>query len=71
MFIKKLLNLCCSFVFLLKEFDYIKDSYIHTQYLVQKDSTGVKEALDQLSEVGWAKKWSSQPYVSRRTVSLH
>lgn len=37
---------------------------------VQKDSDAVKEALDQLGEIGWAKKWSSQPYVSRRTVSL-
>ena len=37
---------------------------------VQKDSDAVKEALDQLGQVGWAKKWSSQPYVSRRTVSL-
>ncbi|XP_021274300.1 uncharacterized protein LOC110409320 [Herrania umbratica] len=36
----------------------------------EKDSDAVKEALDQLSEVGWAKKWSSQPYVSRRTTSL-
>lgn len=38
-------------------------------YFPQKDSNAVKEALDQLSEVGWAKRWSSQPYVSRRTVS--
>ena len=37
--------------------------------MVQKDSDAVKEALDQLSEIGWAKRWSSQPYVSRRTVS--
>ncbi|KAF8011968.1 hypothetical protein BT93_I0177 [Corymbia citriodora subsp. variegata] len=36
----------------------------------KKDSDAVKDALDQLSEVGWAKKWSSQPYVSRRTTSL-
>ncbi|WRX10993.1 hypothetical protein QQP08_003480 [Theobroma cacao] len=36
----------------------------------EKDSDAVKEALDQLSEVGWAKKWCSQPYVSRRTTSL-
>ncbi|XP_028765963.1 uncharacterized protein LOC114723887 isoform X1 [Neltuma alba] len=36
----------------------------------QKDSNAVKVVLDQLSEVGWAKKWSSQPYVSRRTTSL-
>ncbi|CBI21505.3 hypothetical protein VitviT2T_011112 [Vitis vinifera] len=35
-----------------------------------KDSNAVKEALDQLREVGWAKKWSSQPYVSRRMTSL-
>ncbi|XP_022154135.1 uncharacterized protein LOC111021464 isoform X1 [Momordica charantia] len=36
----------------------------------KKDSNAVKEALDQLREVGWAKKWGSQPYVSRRTTSL-
>ncbi|CAL5376745.1 unnamed protein product [Camellia sinensis] len=24
-----------------------------------------------MSEVGWANKWSSQPYVSRRMVSVH
>lgn len=36
---------------------------------LQKDSAAVTEALDQLREVGWAKQWSSQPYVSRRTVS--
>ncbi|XVF15074.1 hypothetical protein REPUB_Repub09cG0118000 [Reevesia pubescens] len=36
----------------------------------KKDSVAVKEALDQLSEIGWAKKWSSQPYVSRRTTSI-
>ncbi|KAL6219997.1 hypothetical protein ACLB2K_007755 [Fragaria x ananassa] len=36
----------------------------------KKDSGAVKEALDQLKEAGWAKKWSSQPYVSRRTTSL-
>ncbi|XP_022971726.1 uncharacterized protein LOC111470395 [Cucurbita maxima] len=36
----------------------------------KKDSNAVKEALDQLREVGWAKKWSSQPYVSRRTTTL-
>ncbi|KAK9949752.1 hypothetical protein M0R45_005268 [Rubus argutus] len=36
----------------------------------KKDSSAVKEALDELREVGWAKKWSSQPYVSRRTTSL-
>ncbi|XP_019150686.1 PREDICTED: uncharacterized protein LOC109147541, partial [Ipomoea nil] len=38
--------------------------------LSKKDSQAVKEALDQLSEVGWAKVWSSQPYVSRRTTSV-
>lgn len=39
--------------------------------MLQKDSEAVKEALNQLSEVGWATKWSSQPYVSCRTVSLN
>ncbi|GMN33489.1 hypothetical protein TIFTF001_004192 [Ficus carica] len=38
--------------------------------IAKNDSTGVKEALDQLNEVGWAKIWGSQPYVSRRTTSL-
>lgn len=38
-------------------------------FLMQKDSDAVKETLNQLSELGWAKKWSSQPYVSRRMVS--
>ncbi|KAJ4842102.1 hypothetical protein Tsubulata_032319 [Turnera subulata] len=38
--------------------------------LSKKDSEAVKEALNQLSEAGWAKKWNSQPYVSRRTTSL-
>ncbi|XP_076911540.1 uncharacterized protein LOC143569544 isoform X1 [Bidens hawaiensis] len=38
--------------------------------IAKKDSDAVKEALNQLSESGWAKKWSSQPYVSRRTTSL-
>ncbi|KAH8507884.1 hypothetical protein H0E87_010145 [Populus deltoides] len=38
--------------------------------LAKKDSNAVKGALDQLREVGWAKRWSSQPYVSRRTTSL-
>ncbi|KAH6810357.1 transmembrane protein [Perilla frutescens var. frutescens] len=38
--------------------------------IAKKDSDGVKGALDQLREVGWAKNWSSQPYVSRRTTSL-
>ncbi|KAF6149317.1 hypothetical protein GIB67_026173 [Kingdonia uniflora] len=36
----------------------------------KKDSDAVKEALDQLKEVGWAKKWGSQPYLSRRTTPL-
>ncbi|KAB1200726.1 hypothetical protein CJ030_MR0G006502 [Morella rubra] len=35
-----------------------------------KDSNAVKEALDQLNEIGWAKRWSSQPYVSCRMTSL-
>ncbi|PKA66606.1 hypothetical protein AXF42_Ash003261 [Apostasia shenzhenica] len=35
-----------------------------------KDSDAVKDALDKLNQIGWAKKWSSQPYVSRRTTSL-
>ncbi|XP_058179485.1 uncharacterized protein LOC131298171 isoform X1 [Rhododendron vialii] len=38
--------------------------------IAKKDSDAVKEALDQLTKVGWAKKWSSQPYVSRRMTSL-
>ncbi|KAJ0988584.1 hypothetical protein J5N97_006940 [Dioscorea zingiberensis] len=38
--------------------------------IAKKDSDAVKETLDQLSQAGWAKKWSSQPYVSRRTTSL-
>ncbi|XP_073145451.1 uncharacterized protein [Henckelia pumila] len=38
--------------------------------IAKKDSDEVKKALDQLTEIGWAKKWSSQPYVSRRTTSL-
>ncbi|KAF7135652.1 hypothetical protein RHSIM_Rhsim08G0007200 [Rhododendron simsii] len=38
--------------------------------IAKKDSDAVKEALDQLTEVGWAKKWSSQPYVSRRMTTL-
>ncbi|KAL9229692.1 hypothetical protein vseg_005131 [Gypsophila vaccaria] len=38
--------------------------------LDKKDSDAVKQALDQLSEVGWAKRWSSQPYVSCRSTSL-
>lgn len=42
---------------------------VNGSYLMQKDSDAVKEALNQLSEMGWAKKWSSQPYISRRTVS--
>ncbi|KAL6844499.1 hypothetical protein ACP4OV_026172 [Aristida adscensionis] len=36
----------------------------------KKDSNDVKQALDELRELGWAKRWSSQPYVSRRTTSL-
>ncbi|XP_076952958.1 uncharacterized protein LOC143626911 [Bidens hawaiensis] len=38
--------------------------------IAKKDSDAVKEALNQLSQSGWAKNWSSQPYVSRRTTSL-
>ncbi|XP_071707352.1 uncharacterized protein [Rutidosis leptorrhynchoides] len=38
--------------------------------VAKKDSDAVKEALNQLSENGWAKKWSSQPYISRRSTSL-
>ncbi|XP_050205827.1 uncharacterized protein LOC126655628 [Mercurialis annua] len=38
--------------------------------IAKKDSNAVKEALDQLREDGWAKRWSSQPYVSRRTTSI-
>ncbi|GAB2231983.1 hypothetical protein Drorol1_Dr00011002 [Drosera rotundifolia] len=38
--------------------------------LTKKDSDAVKKALTQLNESGWANKWSSQPYVSRRTTSL-
>ncbi|KAI6699689.1 hypothetical protein NL676_014013 [Syzygium grande] len=38
--------------------------------IAQKDSDAVKDALNQLSELGWAKKWSSQPFVSRRMTSL-
>ncbi|OEL22319.1 hypothetical protein BAE44_0016663 [Dichanthelium oligosanthes] len=36
----------------------------------KKSSNDVKQSLDQLRELGWAKRWSSQPYVSRRTTSL-
>ncbi|TKW06868.1 hypothetical protein SEVIR_7G268850v4 [Setaria viridis] len=36
----------------------------------KKSSDDVKQALDQLRELGWAKRWSSQPYVSRRTTPL-
>ncbi|KAF8651318.1 hypothetical protein HU200_063574 [Digitaria exilis] len=36
----------------------------------KKSSDEVKQALDQLRELGWAKRWSSQPYVSRRTTFL-
>lgn len=46
------------------------DEVMHLSWVVlQKSSGDVKEALDQLRELGWAKRWSSQPYVSRRTVS--
>ncbi|URE30706.1 hypothetical protein MUK42_06681 [Musa troglodytarum] len=38
--------------------------------IAKKDSVAVKENLDQLNQIGWAKKWSSQPYVSRRMTSL-
>ncbi|ONK73949.1 uncharacterized protein A4U43_C03F1240 [Asparagus officinalis] len=38
--------------------------------IAKKDSDAVKGALDQLGEIGWAKKWSSQPYVSRRMTTL-
>nr|GEV82977.1 transmembrane protein [Tanacetum cinerariifolium]GEV82980.1 transmembrane protein [Tanacetum cinerariifolium] len=38
--------------------------------ITKKDSDAVKEALNQLSETGWAKKWNSQPYLSRRSTSL-
>ncbi|GJN26275.1 hypothetical protein PR202_gb14196 [Eleusine coracana subsp. coracana] len=36
----------------------------------KKSSDDVKQALDQLRELGWAKRWSSQPYVSRRTAAF-
>ncbi|XP_075494049.1 uncharacterized protein LOC142531710 [Primulina tabacum] len=38
--------------------------------IAKKDSDEVKKELDQLTEIGWAKRWSSQPYVSRRSTSL-
>ncbi|KAK1315197.1 hypothetical protein QJS10_CPA06g00571 [Acorus calamus] len=38
--------------------------------IAQKDTEAIKEALNQLNQIGWAKKWSSQPYVSRRSTSL-
>lgn len=38
--------------------------------IVAKDGDAAKEALDQLNQVGWAQKWNSQPYVSRRTTFL-
>ncbi|XXG39006.1 hypothetical protein AAC387_Pa01g0078 [Persea americana] len=38
--------------------------------IAKKDTDTVKEALDLLNQAGWAKKWSSQPYVSRRMTSL-
>ncbi|XP_037487727.1 uncharacterized protein LOC119366146 [Triticum dicoccoides] len=36
----------------------------------KKDGDEARQALDQLKELGWAKRWSSQPYMSRRTTSL-
>ncbi|XBJ05465.1 hypothetical protein VPH35_024242 [Triticum aestivum] len=36
----------------------------------KKDSQEARQALDELKELGWAKRWSSQPYMSRRTTSL-
>ncbi|KAG6532519.1 hypothetical protein ZIOFF_006365 [Zingiber officinale] len=38
--------------------------------IAKKDSKAVKETLDQLGQIGWAKKWSSQPYVSRRMAAF-
>eukprot|EP01018_Ginkgo_biloba_P038331 Gb_05471 [translate_table: standard] len=38
--------------------------------IAAKDGDAVKEALDHLNQVGWAQKWNSQPYVSRRTTFL-
>ncbi|PIA47923.1 hypothetical protein AQUCO_01400492v1 [Aquilegia coerulea] len=38
--------------------------------ITKKDSDAVREALDQLNEIGWAKKWKSQPNVSRRTTFI-
>lgn len=38
--------------------------------IAKNDTGAVKEVLDELSQVGWAKKWSSQPSVSRRTTSI-
>ncbi|KAH9294944.1 hypothetical protein KI387_038532, partial [Taxus chinensis] len=35
-----------------------------------EDGDAVKEAMDQLNQIGWAKKWNSQPYVSRRTTFI-
>ncbi|GLJ52175.1 hypothetical protein SUGI_1109850 [Cryptomeria japonica] len=37
---------------------------------MQKDGDSVKEAMDQLNQIGWAKIWNSQPYVSRRTTFM-
>lgn len=39
------------------------------EFELQKDSNEAKRTLDELKELGWAKRWSSQPYMSRRTVS--
>lgn len=53
----------------LSAFYFYKEFILSANSSLQKDSAAVTEALDQLREVGWAKQWSSQPYVSRRTVS--
>lgn len=62
---KSLDSICSSMLVRSKE----ECKTVNGSYLMQKDSDAVKEALNQLSEMGWAKKWSSQPYISRRTVS--
>ncbi|XP_057824009.2 uncharacterized protein LOC131036194 isoform X2 [Cryptomeria japonica] len=38
--------------------------------IIAKDGDSVKEAMDQLNQIGWAKIWNSQPYVSRRTTFM-